>query len=357
MRARYALLFGVIAATTACKKGGGGGEPGESSAGSGGGSAAGSAAPAAAKAGSAGSAAVASAPAAPAAAPGKPLRQQLVEAAKGYPVLLAIDDQGRLVARMIDNSFSQVIAPGPYGDAAIDASLDLVWLRKDDRLEVLDLRTADPPQLAISFPAKALEQLGQHLAQPPKWTMDTGVTFQVGSGCSGGAGIKLDWAAGGGSPDHPGFRADHAWFAAHDKREQNPALDPYAKSNQYKIPRDVGTCAADVKKNEIAKSECGIAYPFGALGPELVVVTANPDAPSCQQEQRCQLYDPATKKYAPVPGFDEDDLDAPTCGPFLFSPDERAYLMKNKVCDVKCVAVGKLAIGWIKGNRVLSLAP
>src|SRR5690349_12720417 len=114
------------------------------------------------------------APAAPASTPGgKPIRASLVEAAGGKPVLLALDDKGALVARTVDGAVSRVLLPGPYGDAAPDADRDLVWLRDDHKLDVLDLRGAAlAPVTVVTFPDKAMQQLGEHVTEPPRWTMD-----------------------------------------------------------------------------------------------------------------------------------------------------------------------------------------
>jgi hypothetical protein len=89
---------------------------------------------------------------------------------------------------------------------------------------------------------------------------------------------------------------------------------------------------------------------FGATGRELVVVGAS--AERCPAKH-CQLYDPGTRKFSPVPGFDPDDKTAPTCGPFQFDTAGTSYLVGDELCgrDLTCSSLGRLAIGWLDANR------
>jgi hypothetical protein len=300
----------------------------------------------------------ASAPAAPAApAPsGKPLREALADAAARKPLVLALDAKGQLVARSVDGSSTSVVLSGPYGDALHDGALDLVWLRRDTGLDVLDLRLPGPAvakQLATA-PDKALEKLGEHFREPPHWDMTTGVVVYLGDTCHQATGMTLDWTKGGvgttGAEDVKIVAKD--WFAAQEHRTRREVPPAFTRklAKRHKVPKDLGTCHADAKE-ELGKTECGRGLYFGATNYELVVVSANPE--KCPAKQ-CRLHDEATKKYTAVPGIAADDAEAASCGPFLFDGTGTMYLVDDQVCaDQKCTSVGRQAIGWLDGSRVL----
>jgi hypothetical protein len=296
--------------------------------------------------------------AAPAAPPpsAKAIRATLLEAAGDRPVLLALDAKGQLVARTVDGAFTRVLVPGPYGDAAPDAERDLVWLRDDHKLDVLDLRgKALAPVTVVTFPDKAMEQLGQHITEPPSWVTDKFVNVMLATPCGKATGLRLEWATGESTAAWAkGFRAvAKDWLAAEDKRVKHAlGSDPFpSTSKKRKVPRNVGTCRADAKE-EYGKSRCGEAMPFGATGAELVITGA--DADRCPASQ-CGLYDPKAKQFSAVPGFDPGDEAAPSCGPFLFDRAGTSFLAGEKACgpDLTCGSVGRLAIGWLEGNRAL----
>lgn len=305
-----------------------------------------------------GSGTAGSPPATKPAAGGKPLRETLAEAAGGKPVLLVLDAKGQLIARTTDGGTPSVLLPGPYGDALHDSALDLVWLRRDTGLDVLDLRAPGPAtaKTLATAPDKVLEKLGEHIVEPPHWDMTQGVFILLNTGCSKGTGLTLDWSKGGvgtttGSEGVKVVAKD--WFAAEEhrmRREQPPGFTQKL-TKPHKVPKGIGTCHTDAK-GEFGKDECGHGLVFGATGAELVVVGANPD--KCPTRQ-CQLYDPATRKYAPVPGIAADDPEAPSCGPFLFDTAGTSYLVDDKLCTGQsCSSVGKLAIGWLDADRVLN---
>lgn len=348
MRAERSLLALVLAGAASCK-----GSAGNASTGSATGTASGSA-PVTAGSGTAAAPRATTASAAPA---GKPIRASLIEAAGGKPVLLALDGKGQLVARTVDGGLSRVLLPGPYGDAAPDAERDLVWLRDDHELDVLDLRGAAlAPVTAVTFPDAAMQQLGAHITEPPRWTADGFVGILLGSPCGKGAGLRLDWSHSGESTQDfaRGFRAvARDWFNAHDHRARQPlGPDPYpARAARRKVPRRVGTCATDARQ-PLGKDRCGTAVPFGATGVDLVVVGAS--AERCPASH-CRLSVPRTRKFTPVPGLDANDDAAPSCGPFRFDPAGTSFLVEDQACgpDLTCRSVGVLAIGWLEGNRVV----
>ena len=286
----------------------------------------------------------------------KEIRAALLEAAGDKPVLLALDARGQLVARTVDGAFTRVLAPGPYGDGAADAERDLVWLRDDHKLDVLDLRgKVLVPVTAVTFPNKAMEQFG-HITEPPSWTMNTFVNVMLATPCGKAAGLRLDWAHNGEATADwaKGFRAAaRDWFASEEKRAAHPlGPNPYpSRSKKRRVPRDVGTCRSD-SKEEYGKDRCGDGMPFGATGADLVVIGSN--AGQCPASH-CGLYDPKTKRFTAVPGIDPDDDAAPSCGPFLFDNIGTSFLVKDQACgpDLPCRSVGRIALGWVGGNRTL----
>ena len=301
-----------------------------------------------------------SAPVAPAPpAAGKPIRARLAADAAGKPVLLALDPAGQLIARTADGSFTRVLLAGPYGDAAPDPERDLVWLRGDDQLDVLDLRGAAlTATTVIRFPSHAMEKLGQHITEPVSWTMESFVNVMLSTPCGAGAGLRLPWANDGEGTAAwaQGFRAvAKDWFAAEARRDKH-AVAPAAYSTapqKHKVPRGAGTCRTDAKE-EYGASRCGQSLPLGATGAELMIVSASAD--HCPAT-RCQLYDPRTKQLSPIPGLDPGDDRAPTCGPFRFDPSGTSFLVADQVCgaDLTCSSVGHLAIGWLAGDHELDL--
>jgi hypothetical protein len=351
---RKSVLAAIVAVTVGCDRG-----PAPATAGPVG------------SAGSAGAATPIQVAAAPAATPtpatpkppapavgGKPLKEALAAAA-GKPLLLALDAKGQLIARTVEGGYSAVVLPGPYGDALHDVAADLVWLRHDTGVDVLDLRTPGAPGTAVATPLvtspnKALEKLGEHFDEPPHWDMTTSVVIMVGTACHGGAGIVFDWTKGGAATTTGAEQVKIVgkdWLAAQDHRSRHDLPPGFAKiGKRLKVPKGIGTCKVNAKE-EYGKDACGAGLEFGATGPQIVVVSANPD--KCPAKQ-CQLYDKATKKYALVPAFESDDTQAPSCGPFLFDPTGKVYLIEDKVCTgVICTSVGKQAIGWLDGARVL----
>jgi hypothetical protein len=200
-----------------------------------------------------------------------------------------------------------------------------------------------------------LEKLGEHFSEPPHWDMTSSVVVNLGATCRGGAGLVLDWAKGGVGATTGGEEVKIVakdWFAAQDHRAAREVPPRFTRklAKPRKVPKDVGTCHTDAKE-ELGKAECGRGMYFGATNYELITVTAGSER--CPAKQ-CRLYDGATKKYLAVPGIAPDDIEAPTCGPFLFDGTGTSYLVDDQVCAGQaCASVGKLAIGWLDGSRAL----
>lgn len=300
--------------------------------------------------GSAGSNAGSAAPA----TAGMSVRQALVAAAQGKPLLFALDDKGQLIARSLDGSVKQSLAPGPYGDALLDDQQELIWLRGDTSLDVVDLRAPAPAhakQLVTISPAKAMEKLGDTFTEPPKWTMADFVVIKLETECSVATGLELKWANGGaGTLDGAeGIKVvAKDWFAAEEHRGPRADLPKHPTDipGHVHVP-DRSKCIGEYG------DECGTSVAFGAAGRQLVVVAA--DADRCPSK-RCAVLDPKTKKLAPVPGADTAD-DAETCGPYRFDPSGTSYLVDDMACSPEgtCTSVGLEAIGWLDGTHVVQM--
>lgn len=353
---RNGALIAIAAAIAGCKQA----QPPATTGAGGAGAPAGSGGSATATSGSGGSGAAgpgsATAAAPKPAAGGKPLREALAGSAGGKPVLLALDAKGQLIARTVDGSQSSVLLPGPYGDAVHDGALDLVWLRRDAGIDVVDLRAPGPAtaKTLVTAPPKALDKLGDHFSEPPHWNPAEVVIF-LGTPCHQATGVTLSWAKGGAGTQSYSENVKAVakeWFAAEEhriRREQTPGFAQKIP-RPHKVPKAIGTCHVDIKE-ELGRDDCGHGLVFGATGAEIVVVSANAD--KCPATQ-CRLYDPATKKYAPVPGVAEDDPEARSCGPFVFDASGTSYLVGDKVCSGRtCTSVGTQAIGWLEADRVL----
>jgi len=289
-----------------------------------------------------------------ASASGVSVRQALVAAARGKQLLFALDDDGHLIARSLDGSVKQVLAPGPYGNALLDDQRELIWLRGDTTFDVVDLRAPAPAhatQLVTINPPKAMEKLGDTISEPPHWTMADFVFINLNTDCSRGAGLELKWANGGeGALDGAeGIKVvAKDWFAAEEHRAPRTDLPkPPSDASGHVRVSDRSKC-----KGEYGE-QCGTSIAFGATGRQLVVVAA--DADKCPA-MRCALFDPKTKKLSPVPGADTAD-DAETCGPYLFDPSGMSYLVDDNACgpDGACASVGLQAIGWLDGMRSVKL--
>jgi hypothetical protein len=292
-----------------------------------------------------------------AAPPAQPIRESLLEAAAGRPLLLALDGEGRLVARTVDGAFSRTLLPGPYGAGVADAQRDLVWLRGERALDVLDLRaTSLAPVTVVTYPDGALEKLGAELAEPPRWSSDRALFVQVATPCRRSAGLVLEWARDGASAAAwaAGFRAvAKSWLFAEERRTRNElGPEPYPTGHlRRKAPANVGTCKHD-GRTEVGRRRCGEAVPFGGTGLELVVVGASTER--CPAEQ-CALVNPRSKKVSPVPGFALDDEAAASCGPFWFDRTGRFFLVGERVCTatLECTVVGRRALGWLEGGHLV----
>jgi hypothetical protein len=365
-------LLAIVASIMGCKQAAAPSAGGSAGSGSG---ATGSAATGSAATGSAATGSAETRSAATSAPSGQSLRDALSEAAAGKPLLLALDAGGQLTARTIDDSYTTAVLQGPYDDALHDSALDLVWLRREAAIDVLDLRLPGPAaaKTLVTAPDKAFKNLGVHFSKSPHWDMTSSVVIELEKPCSPATSIVLEWSNGGvgAAPFGEGMKVvARDWFAVEEHRIRRDGPRPFTEGRNelamatggtgrsavrrptlLEVPKGIGSCHVDTK-TRLGQDECGEGQYFGETEyDELVVVSAN--AKKCPAKQ-CRLYHLTSKKYSVVPGVAPDDREGRSCGPFLFDPDGTSYLIHDKVCTGQsCSSVGRLAIGWLDGARVL----
>jgi len=85
------------------------------------------------------------------------LHAALIKEATGEPVLLMLVPGGSLIAVTPSGAFKRTLSAGPIDDAIFDPPHDIVWLRRDDRVEALELRksAAAPIVIADRIPVPA----------------------------------------------------------------------------------------------------------------------------------------------------------------------------------------------------------
>jgi hypothetical protein len=352
----------AIAAVAACSKGAGGNGPASGANGT-------AAAPTPVPAPPA-KTAIDAAPPAPtafAATKGASVRDELLAEAAGKPVALHLDDAGRLASTAADGAITHVLAPGPFVDAIHDDPRDLIWVRTDRGLAVVDLRarTAEP-LLIVAFVDAKNEHLHGEMDRAPDWSPTSAFSASFsycgeGDTISGGGGLGLSWEPGGWNGGDgaaaQGVRLDGAeWLRANVKREQRRASDkvyPFGESRKkVKIPASAGDCGEHAGDEEYG--ECGANVPFGRTGAYLVATHV--DQSQCPAAQ-CRLWTPSQKKWSPVLGLDPDAEGARTCGPFFFDVSGAVVLHREgRLCtaDGACRTIGRRALGWLGGSIQVS---
>jgi len=282
------------------------------------------------------------------------LKAALLGEAKGKRVLLVTEDDQKLAARTIDGSVNRELAAG-YNAVTFEPRLDLVWLGKNGRVDVLDLREDNPrPRAVVKLP-KDVD--GEILV---RWSLG-GVEGETDMAGGFGAG-ELTWS------NEPRFeRADlegsgrgykvvgDKWLASQLDRKSN-ALP------EARFPTTGGALPCD---------GCARSVPFGATGLSLVPWNL-PDLDgkrrfrsSYEHMRLCQLYDPATHKLGLAAGAfgpDRRPLSPTyaTCGAYRFDPSGKALLIGSSACDESgCVTVAGFAEDWLIGAVpvILSEAP
>jgi hypothetical protein len=279
------------------------------------------------------------------------LAEQLKSAAGGEPVFL-LRDGVRVLARTVSRGLDREL--GSSGSAPIfDDRVQLIWLRSEDRLEVLDLRAPKPaaklvvkgvPQAAHLSIRWKLGDQERGLEQPGVCDPDQEMILMV---------------------------EDRPHIEGLDESTRQPTLvgAPWLKqararapvegarrlwflpdAAKMKLPAGVGHCDD--------KSDCGRWLPFGKHGQRLVLIEDRDVGGHCPK-RACLLYDPATKLYATPPGAARwgpaKQTTGGECFPYYFDASGEWVASSGEVCQSgrACVKIGGDVFGVLDGGTTI----
>jgi hypothetical protein len=275
---------------------------------------------------------------------------ELREQARGEPMFLYKKKQGGIAARTIGGTLARDLVAAAPREAMFDPAVDLLWIRGDDRLDVIDLREAAPTVVAV---ASGLPTLA-----PIEITMtgqggEGDYTVERPSSCDVGARIELKWAT---PPElfvtseemNTPTLVGRPWLVANIHREKRPAsrLVEFLTAEEpqrVRLPKTLARCDDP--------DDCGMGLQFGATGWVLVLVHATGGG-DCQHSS-CLLYDRRTKTFAspraPTNWRPPGKIAPTSCGPFRFDAAGSNYLSKSAVCSPRngCTELDGEAIDWI----------
>jgi hypothetical protein len=261
-----------------------------------------------------------------------------------------------------DGTWSASLVEGAVEGAALDAAQDLVWLVRGGRLEVLDLREAEPKPVPI------VERWYIHTdgyASHPTIEV-TGVSTASTDNTYAGVYPSLTWAAKpkivtaegayGGIWEDQDAAAKKAirkakivggkWLKEQQARKARtaPARPEPKKPANVTLPEGMGNC----EDQEL----CGDAQPFGRTG-WLLVVVEHTCGDACHTA--CVLFDPKTKRFASpaAPATWGKSAESGSCLGYVFDDSGTRYLAGDQACTAKgCSSVGKGAgFGWLGGGK------
>jgi hypothetical protein len=277
-------------------------------------------------------------------------------AAAGSPVLLYLVNETGVWARSADGKLSRSIARGPVQEAIYDPKLDLLWVRRSGKVEVMDLRQPKPKAIPIVTEISDLGEInvpsvGKQTLTTPKVCVVPG-SVDITGGSSPSVGVRgFDE----GEPPTPKL-VGKAWLTKEANREpraiklEKASLPAFGTEAVVKLPGKVAKCAEDPK-------ECGTAVAFGASGWQLVF--AGEDEGEDCKHYRCLLRDPATGKMGkpPLPAKWSDDAKpnlVGECGLYRFDPSGKWYAIDTKLCAVggTCQTIKEMIpLGWLDGGQ------
>jgi hypothetical protein len=278
----------------------------------------------------------------------------LRKAAGAQPVFFLLAD-GAVEARSVEGALRRTIVSAPVQEGLYDAALDLLWVRREGRLEVVDLRKANPVPVPI---VADMGDEGEFVIE----TRDKR-TLRIPGVCVVRGSVEVKWV------DHPsvhvrGFDEGEPpkprlvganWLKQELKRDrrdvklERATLPAFGATPVVKLPKKLAKCASP--------AECGTAIPFGGSGWQLVY--AGEDQGEDCQHYRCLLRDPATGKFGkpPVPATWLPNVNSSvigSCGPYRFDLSGKWYSSENQLCAAggTCRALGAaLMLGWLDGEQ------
>ena len=287
-------------------------------------------------------------------APPATFTDTLRKAAGEQPVFFLLSS-GAVEARSADETMKRSIVPAPVQEALYDAALDLPWVRREGRLEVVDFRKANPAPVPI------VANMGDEgefviLTKDKRSLRIPGVCVVRGS-------IEVKWL------NHPSIRVrgfDEGeppqprllganWLVQELKRGareikvERVTLPVFSEGPTVKLPRKLAKCATP--------GQCGTAVGFGGSGWQLVY--AGEDQGEDCQHYRCLLRDPATGRFGkpPLPTTWSPTANAALvgdCGPYHFDQSGKWYGTDTQLCATggTCRPLGDaVMLGWLDGGQ------
>lgn len=285
------------------------------------------------------------------------LSDQLRTEAKASPILFVVGERG-VVARSVDGRVDRPIVSGEIEQAILDAELELLWVVRTDRLEILDLREPAPnPVLIVSNMNPDAELMIERKALGLSPTMPTN-TCDINSAVRIQLGPKPSLEViGDRNKNAPPTLVGAAWIASQSRRQ--PRTSTRIERTTFPSARATLPLPTSVAKCGDEPTLCGQSVPFGATGYHLVF--AGEDEGADCRHYRCLILDPSSKKTGkpPVPKSWSKTITQKSvglCGPYRFAPSGKTFLTKNQQCTkTKCIELGGTAIGWLDGELVVDI--
>jgi hypothetical protein len=220
-----------------------------------------------------------------------------------------------------------------------DPALELLWIRNDAQLSVIDLRKSSAVPELVARDVPSVNRLQVNRA-------DSSVEREDGCDLPS---LSLEWEA---TPHIEGELVDAtsarivngAWLSAELHRRSTPAgVRRTFSDSRAPVPQELMDCQDP--------EQCGATVPFGALGWQLVLVQEQMGG-DCYQ-RACLLFDPASGLFAstlkPHEWRSARDTPRGPCGPFRFDESQTKYLVEDRLClpGRGCQKLGGTALGWL----------
>lgn len=287
------------------------------------------------------------------------LSEALAAEADGAPVLLVATEDG-LVARTPERVL-RTLAPGFIDEAGYDAATELVFVRREGRFEVVDLREPDPQPLALlrelpdEMPLQVLAGGRTIYDEDPRapaylvfrWSsqpsLDVELTIEDLASEEMVAEARLTTVAG------------TDWIAAHHARAP--------RGPQAPAPRDADRVAGLDEEECYDEEVCGSAQHFGDTG-WVLFVAGYGCGDYCYWS--CLLSNPDSGQVA-VPTRTEPDgwqepaamADHGACGPYYFDRERARFAHGELLCapGAGCAAMGGKVLGFLSPGPTIAVAP
>lgn len=290
----------------------------------------------------------------PSPAPVASFADTLRKAAAGQPVFFLLA-AGVVEARSVNDTVRRSVVAAPVQEALYDPALDLLWVRREGRLEAVDLRKANPTPVPI---VADMGEEGEFVVRTKGKRI-----LRIRGECVVRGSIEVKWF------DHPsvnllGFDEGEPpkprlvganWLVqeldrgVREVKVQRTSLPALGAPPIVKLPKKVARCATP--------AQCGTAVPFGGSGWQLVYAGED-DGEDCQH-YRCLLRDPATERFGkpPLPATwlpTANSTVIGSCGPYRFDLSGKWYGTETQLCATggACRSLGDaLMLGWLDGEQ------